>query len=272
MTSAANNTPRQKEENLKHLLSGYGSVAVAYSGGVDSTYLADVAAETLADHAWLFIADTPSLTRAELQAALDLATARGWQAEIVYPREFENESFLRNDPLRCYYCKHELFAVMAAHARDRGIDVLVYGETAEDSLDLTRVGMRAARESGARAPLAETGFTKEDIRERSRDRGLPTWDKASFACLASRLPTGTPISPEVLDKIEQAEALLRELGCRQYRARHHGDLCRIEVTAPDMPLLLREENRSRILQTLSSLGYRHITLDLAGYRTGSTAG
>jgi len=161
---------------------------------------------------------------------------------------------------------------MAVHARERDIAVLLHGETAEDGDDPTRVGVRAAREVGVRAPLAETGFTKDDIRERSRVRGLPTWEKASFACLASRLPTGTPISSDVLGKVEQAEALLRDLGCRQYRARHHGDLCRIEVAAADMPLLLQEENRLRVLRVLSGLGYRHVTLDLAGYRTGSTAG
>ena len=269
---ASQDNALQKEGRLKALLSGFGSVAVAYSGGVDSTYLADVATEVLADQAWLFIADTPSLPRAELEEALALAGSRGWHVDVVYPQEFENESFFRNDGLRCYYCKHELFSTMAHHAREKHIEVLLHGETAEDGADPTRVGVKAAREAGVRAPLAEAGFTKEDIRERSRVRGLPTWEKASFACLASRLPKGTPISSEVLAKVERAEALLRDLGCRQYRARHHGDLCRIEVAAADMPLLLQEENRLRVLQVLSGLGYRHVTLDLAGYRTGSTAG
>lgn len=261
-----------KEACLKSLLKQYETVAVAYSGGVDSTYLAEIASEVLGNAAWLFIADTPSIPRKELDQAMQYALEQGWQIEIIHPREFESEAFLRNDPLRCYYCKQELFRVMAEYARDKGLTVLVHGETAEDSSDSTRVGMRAAREAGVRAPLAEAGFTKEDIRERSRARKLPTAEKASFACLASRLPSGTPITPETLEKIEKAEALLQELGCRQYRVRHHGDLCRIEVEPEDMPLLTDAANRARIMEIFGELGYRHITLDLSGYRTGSTAG
>lgn len=270
--SQSPHSPLHKEEQLIILLRSYASVAVAYSGGVDSTYLADVACEALGEKACLLIADTPSLPRAELTFALDLARQRGWRVATVIPREFENAAFLENSPLRCYYCKQELFTEMTAYAHEHGLSVLVYGETAEDSFDQTRVGMRAAREAGARAPLAEAGFTKDDIRERSRARNLPTWDKPSFACLASRIPAGTPISPEILLRIEQVETLLRDLGCRQYRARHHGELCRIEVEPGDMPLLLQEENRQHILTALKALGYRHVTLDLAGYRMGSTAG
>ena len=272
MMSGVEETSLSKEACLKALLEGYWAAAVAYSGGVDSTYLAEIADEVLGRAVWLFIADTPSMPRRELDQALEYARERGWQIEIIHPAEFKNEAFLRNDPLRCYYCKQELFRVMAEHARDKGITVLLHGENAGDGFDQTRVGVRAAREAGVRAPLAEAGFTKEDIRERSRARNLPTAEKASFACLASRLPSGTPITLETLGKIEKAEALLRELGCRQYRVRHHGDLCRIEVEPKDMPLLTDAANRTRIMKAFGELGYRHITLDLSGYRTGGTAG
>lgn len=262
----------EKEKRLKEILAACETVAIAYSGGVDSTYLADVAVEVLGKNAWLFIADTPSLPRSELTFAVALARAKGWQVEKMQTQEFSHEAFLKNDPLRCYYCKRELFTVMAAQARDRHLAVMIHGETIDDGQDTTRVGVRAARETGVRAPLAEAGFTKDEIRERSRARALPTWDKASFACLASRVPSGTPLALDTLAKIEQAEALLRELGCRQYRARHHGDLCRIEVDPEDMPLLLAEPNRTHLTAAFKKLGYRYITLDLSGYRTGNVSG
>jgi len=264
-------SPVKKEERLKEMAATWGTVAVAYSGGVDSSYLADVAVEVLGKKVWLFIADTPSFPRSELSFALELARARGWQVEILNTHEFSCEAFLKNDAMRCYHCKGEIFSVMAARAQARHIAVLAHGETAEDILDSTRVGMRAAHEAGVQAPLADAGFTKADIRERSRARGLPTWAKPSFACLASRIPEGSPITREALDKIEQAEILLRELGCRQYRARHHGELCRIEVESEDMPLLLLEQNRQQLITALRKLGYRYVTLDLAGYKTGNMA-
>lgn len=261
-----------KEEHLKQILQKFDSAAIAYSGGVDSTYLADVAVEVLGKKAWLVIADTLSMPRHELQFALDLAAARGWQTAVIYPKEFENLDFLRNDPLRCYYCKQELFTEMWQWAKKNGVSSLLYGENADDGGDLTRVGSRAAYEFGARAPLAEAGFTKQDIRHYSKLRGLPTWDKPSFACLASRVPSGMPLSTEILARIEKLETLLRDIGCRQYRARHHGDICRIEVEPGDMSRLIDDGNREKLLAFAKSMGYRYVTLDLHGYRTGSTAG
>ncbi len=259
-----------KEKRLKEILAAFGAVAVAFSGGLDSTYLADVAVEVLGENARLFIADTPSLPRSEMACAVELARTKGWQVEKMATQEFSHEAFLKNDALRCYYCKRELFSVMAAQARTSHIPIIVHGETTEDAHDTTRVGVRAAREAGVRAPLAEAGFTKADIRERSRARGLPTWDKPPFACLSSRVPQGTPISTEILNRIEQAEALLRDLGCRQYRVRDYGATCRIEVYPEDMPALLQEQNRARILYRFKELGYSQVTLDLSGYGTANT--
>lgn len=265
-------TPEEKEAQLKRLLREYGVVLIAYSGGVDSAYLADVAHETLGKNAHLLIADSPSIPRSELRDALRLAEERGWQLEVVRTREFEQDDFLKNDAKRCYYCKGMLFDEMRRYAAKFDGATLVYGETADDGFDPTRVGAVAAREGNAKAPLAEAGLGKEDIRLRSRARGLPTWNKASFACLASRVPTGKPLSPETMATVEQAEEVLRACGFHQYRARHHDAVCRIEVSEEDFPRLLREDVRRQIVTSLRALGYRYVTLDLAGYRTGSTAG
>lgn len=262
----------EKEEALKKLISGYVSVAVAYSGGVDSTYLADVAHEMLGPHAWMFIADTPSMPRAELQDAIDLAKLRKWQYALIKTGEFEMEEFLRNEENRCYACKIELFGKMRECADANSISVIAHGETADDVTDTTRYGAIAAREMGIAAPLLQAGMRKEEIRTLSRRRNLPTWDKASFACLSSRIPTGTRITPEIIQRVERAEDILKGLGFRQYRVRHHGSTCRIEVEAGDFDAIMQPHTREAIVRKLTALGYRYVTLDLAGYRTGSTAG
>jgi len=260
-----------KEAALRGILEGCGSVLVAYSGGVDSSYLADAAHEALGDRALLVIADSPSIPRAELAEARALAAARGWRLDVIQTREFDLEDYRRNDGRRCYHCKATLFSTLRAHADARGVAVVAHGEIADDALDPTRLGALAAREQGVRAPLAEAGLTKDDIRVLSRRRGLPTWDKPSFACLSSRFPKGVALSPEDLLRVERAEECLRALGFRQYRARHHGDLCRIEVDPADLPRMLEPGLREQLVETLRGLGYRHVTVDLAGYRTGSTA-
>ena len=260
-----------KEAALKQLLAGYGSLAVAYSGGVDSSYLADVAHEVLGGNAWMMLADSPSIPRDEVREATALAAERGWRLSVIQTREFEMEEFLSNDGRRCYFCKSELFKQMDAFAREHGIAVLAYGEIADDALDPTRLGARAAQERQVIAPLAAAGLSKDEIRALSRRRGLPTWDKASFACLSSRFPKGTRLDIQEMLKVERAEQVLRRLGFRQYRARHHGDICRIEIDPQDFPRILDTQARTELLDALQKVGYRYVTLDLAGYRTGSTA-
>ena len=260
-----------KEEALKEILRGYGSIVIAYSGGVDSTYLADVAAEALGDAAHLFIADSPSLPRGELGAALRLARDRGWHIEVVQTTEFENEAYLRNDGMRCYHCKGELFGTIERYAREHGIAFMAHGELADDAQDTTRVGVRAARERGAVTPLADAGLVKDEVRALSQLRHLPTWNKPSFACLASRFPKGARLNTEEVGRVEQAEEVLRSMGFRQYRARHHGDLCRIESEPDDFARIIEPAVREVVVQRLQALGYRHVSLDLVGYRTGSTA-
>jgi len=260
----------EKETALKKCLRAYDSIAIAYSGGVDSTYLADVAHEVLGHAARMVLADSPSMPREELAEAKEIAEKRGWNLAIIATREFENDEFLKNDGRRCYVCKSELFTQMDAFAREHGVKVLAYGEIADDALDPTRLGAKAAREHQVVAPLAEAGLGKDEIRRLSRRRGLPTWNKASFACLSSRFPTGTRVEITEMLKIERAEQLLKKLGFRQYRARHHGDLCRIEIDPTDFAKLIDPGIREEVIAGLRKIGYRHVTLDLAGYRTGST--
>jgi len=260
-----------KEEHLKSILAGYGALAIAYSGGVDSAYLAAIAHEVLGPRARLVLADSPSIPRSEVRDARALADGRGWNLTVVATAEFEKEEFLKNDGTRCYYCKDELFTQMDAFAKANGIAVMAYGEIAEDRLDPTRLGAKAAREHQVVAPLAAAGLHKEEIRRLSRVRNLPTWNKASFACLSSRFPTGTRVVPEEMEKVEAAEEVLKGLGFHQYRARHHGTLCRVEIDPADFPRLMEPETREAVRAGISKAGYRHVTLDLAGYRTGSTA-
>lgn len=260
-----------KEEALKQLLASYGAVAIAYSGGVDSTYLAAVAHETLGEKALLVLADSPSIPREEVAEATELAMQRGWNLSVIATSEFENEEFLKNDGRRCYFCKTELFIRMNAFAEEHGVCVLAYGEIADDALDPTRLGAQAAHEHRVVAPLAEAGLGKDEIRELSRRRDLPTWSKASFACLSSRFPKGTRVDINEMLKVERAEQILRRLGFHQYRARHHGDICRIEIDPDDFSKLLDPVVRQDIIEGLQKAGYRYVTLDLAGYRTGSTA-
>ncbi|HOV32758.1 MAG TPA: ATP-dependent sacrificial sulfur transferase LarE [Candidatus Hydrogenedens sp.] len=261
----------EKEEKLKESFKKYSSMAIAYSGGVDSTYLAAIAREVLGEHSVLLIADTPSLPRDELKEAIELAKQQGWNISIVYPNEFEDERYLKNDSYRCYYCKCILFQTMLEFTKQNNIEAIACGETADDLKDITRTGEIAIKEFGILTPLSEVGLHKEEIRQLSRLRQLPTADKPSLACLSTRIPTGIPITLESLKKIEAAEKVLKSLGFKQYRVRTHQDLARIELELNDLPRLVSEPIRSQVVQEFQNLGYRFITLDLAGYKTGSTA-
>lgn len=269
MNEAVVVTALEKEEQLKNLIRGYGSIAVAYSGGVDSTYLADVAHEVLGGRACMLIADSPSIPRSEMAEAAKLAKERAWTMTVLETHEFEHEAFLKNDGRRCYHCKNELFATMRRYADTNNIAVLAYGETADDLNDKTRVGKLAAQENGIIAPLQDVGLVKSEIRELSARRGLPTWNKAPFACLSSRFPLGQRLNVEEMARVEQAEETLKRLGFYQYRARHHGDICRIEIEEQDFPKMLDPEVRSEMVKSLKNAGYRFVALDLAGYRTGN---
>lgn len=261
----------KKEAFLKEHLRGLTSVAVAFSGGVDSAYLADVAHEVLGENAHIVLADSPSIPRSELKDASELAPARGWNFHIVKTFEYQNEQYQKNDGTRCYHCKLELFRVLKEYAAEHHVVHVAYGANMDDLKDPTRLGSKAAEECGAIAPLQLAGMTKENIRILSAKRHLPTADKPSFACLASRFPKGTTVTVDGLEKVEKAEEVLKALGFRQYRVRHHGELCRIEVELSDFEKFLQPQVRGEVIRNLNSLGYRFVTLDLAGYRTGSTA-
>ena len=262
------NSIEEKEQMLLDELRSYGSIAVAYSGGVDSTYLADCAHEVLGKNAMMVIADSPSIPRDELQQAIDMATERGWHLRVIQTEEHLKEDYLDNKGDRCFHCKNELFTKMETILSEFGDIVLAHGAIEDDKGDV-RPGTQAAANHCVVAPLQNAGLYKKEIRVLSERRGLPTAGKASFACLGSRFPTGTRIELEAMTQVEKAEAILRARGYTQYRIRHHGDLCRIEIDQTDFDKLMDE--RIEIVDTIKKAGYKFVTLDLSGYTMGSSA-
>jgi len=244
-----------------------GRVAVAYSGGVDSTLMLKASLDALgSEHVVALLAVSPSLPQSEKDEAVVLAQAMGAKLEMLPTLEVEDPAYQANAPNRCYFCKDHVYRALRKYAELHGIEHVLDGMNAEDTLDV-RPGRAAARELKILSPLHDLGFSKKDVREAAKALGLPNWDKPAAACLASRVPYGTSVTPKLLSQIERAEAALFDLGFRELRVRHHGDVARLEV--PEGDLLRALEQREEITKALRATGYTYVTLDLAGLRTGS---
>jgi pyridinium-3,5-biscarboxylic acid mononucleotide sulfurtransferase len=257
-----------KRRRLQDILTGCRSVMIAFSGGVDSAYLAIAAAAALGPRALAVTADSPSYPDSHRRLALSIANDFGFAHEVIHTDELERAEYRANPANRCYYCKDELYSRLAALAAERGLDVVVDGNNADDRGDY-RPGRQAAREHGVRSPLDEADLTKDDIRELARAAGLDSWNEPASACLSSRIPYGTEVSDEKLRQIEQAETVLRDLGFRVFRVRHHDTVARLEIARSEMARALDPEINTQIVGALKALGYQYVSLDLQGYRLGS---
>ncbi len=258
----------QKAEHLRQILAAQARLIVAYSGGVDSAFLAWMAHRTLSGQMLAVIADSASLARTHLEDALAFARSHGIPVEVVETQELENPAYVRNDAMRCFYCKDELFTVLERCCEARGFDAVAYGVNADDEGDF-RPGQQAARRHHVLAPLLEAGLTKAEIRELARRAGLRVWDKPASACLSSRMEYGRAVTPEALSVIERGEDALRALGFRQFRVRHHGDIVRIEIADEELPRALTAEMAREFTTVFKGLGFKFVTLDLEGFRSGS---
>lgn len=257
-----------KEQRLKSIVREMGSALLAYSGGVDSTYLLKICKDILGDHVLAVVATSETYPAQEIRDAQAMAEKIGAPYEIIATEELAREEFTKNPPNRCYYCKTELFSKLQEMAKERGLNWVLDGSNYEDLGDY-RPGREAAKELGVRSPLVEAELTKGEIRELSRRLSLATWNKPSFACLSSRFPYGQQITPDKLAQIDAAEQYLRSLGFTQVRVRHHEAIARIEVPRDSFPLLLAGDTAESIARKLKEIGFTYVTVDLQGYRTGS---
>ncbi len=265
---AAERELAEREARLYTVLEEYDSVIVAYSGGVDSAYLAWAASRARPGRVICVTADSPSYPRRHREIAEAVAREFRLSHEFIHTRELERPEYRANASNRCYHCKTELYEHLAALARERGVSVVVDGSNADDRGDY-RPGRQAAREHGVRSPLDEAGLRKADIRELARRAGLPVWDEPASACLSSRIPYMSEVTATKLSTIEQAEEAVRALGFRVFRVRHHDTLARLEIGRDEMPRALEPEINEALVARLKAIGYKYVSLDLQGYRTGS---
>jgi len=257
-----------RQSVLLERLRSLGRTLVAYSGGVDSAYLAWAAQQALAADMLALIADSPSLARTHLADALAFAKEQNIPLEVIPTGELDRPEYVRNDARRCFHCKDELFTVMEQFRRERGFEAIVYGVNLDDQGEF-RPGQQAAREHQVIAPLLEAGLGKREIRELARAAGLRVWDKPASACLSSRIEYGRPVTREALSVVEQGEDALRALGFRQFRVRHHGDIVRIEVASDELERALNPTMTAEFARIFKRLGFKFVTLDLEGFRSGS---
>jgi uncharacterized protein len=258
----------EKQETLFGILRDLGQVLVAYSGGTDSAYLAWAAGRVLGENAVAITADSASIPESHKKDAEEFAREAGFVHEYIPTFEFDNPEYVANNPDRCFHCKDELFTRLEEVGSARGVRHIIYGVNKDDLGDY-RPGQNAARIHEVKAPLVEAGLTKAEIRELSRMAGLKTWDRPAAACLSSRIPYGTPVTPETIKTVENGEEAIKALGFRQFRVRFHGELVRIEVSREEMPRALSVEMAEAFTAIFKPLGFNYVTLDLQGYRQGA---